>query len=267
MGRKQWRRLGVALAVVGAVLAVQGCGSQGTRVSTTAPAAALPAAAVEPGAAPAETDPKAVASAKPAAPKVDPAKVAASQPLAAGTPCTITVKSCVDLDSQRAWLLDGKGKIVRGPVDVATGSKTEPTPPGWNMPVYLKDKDHASNESFTNGVPDPMPYSVFFEAGGIAFHEGDPENPSGGCVHLSHEDAVAWFTALKNGDQVQVVNASKVLPARGMKYDGPIYGAGGVREWMKKHGGDDSSATDTSNTDTSTADASANGGGDDSSSN
>ena len=143
------------------------------------------------------------------------------------------------LDSQRAWLLDGKGKIVRGPVEVATGSKTEPTPPGYDMRVYLKDQDHVSNESFTNGVPDAMPYSVFFENGGIAFHEGDPENPSGGCVHLSGEDAKAWYAFLKMGDQIQVVNASKVLPARGMTYDGPTYGAGGVRAWEKDHGGDD----------------------------
>ena len=242
MGRKQVRAIGVALLIVGALMTVQACGSP-QRVGSTAPpaaAAAFPAAdtasqdpaAADPAATPTEPP-------KPLISKQSAEKIARAQPLAAGTPCTVTVKSCVDLDSQRAWLLDGKGKVVRGPVDVATGSKTEPTPPGYDLRVYLKDRDHVSNESFTNGVPDPMPYSVFFDNGGIAFHDGDPENPSGGCVHLPGEDAKAWYASLKVGDQVQVVNASKVLPARGMTYDGPIYGAGGVRQWLKNNGGGD----------------------------
>jgi lipoprotein-anchoring transpeptidase ErfK/SrfK len=242
MGRKQVRAIGVAFLIVGALTSVQACGAPGGAGPVAAPAAAAayPAADTatqDPAAAAPAEEPKPTASPKPAVPKQSAEQIARAQPLAAGTPCTVTVKSCVDLDSQRAWLLDGKGKIVRGPVDVASGGKTEPTPPGYDLRVYLKDQDHVSNESFTNGVPDPMPYSVFFDNGGIAFHEGDPENPSGGCVHLSAEDAKAWFAYLKMGDQVQVVNASKVLPARGMKYDGPIYGAGGVREWLKKNGG------------------------------
>ena len=262
MGRKQVRAIGVAFLIVGALTTVQACGTVRVAAPTApAAAAAYPAADTgtqDPAAAAAPADePKPTASPKPAVPKQSAEQIARAQPLAAGTPCTITVKSCVDLDSQRAWLLDGKGKIVRGPVDVASGGKTEPTPPGYDLRVYLKDQDHVSNESFTNGVPDPMPYSVFFENGGIAFHEGDPANPSGGCVHLSPEDAKAWFAFLKMGDQVQVVNASKVLPARGMTYDGPVYGAGGVREWMKKNGGDSDGSGDGSG-------GGGGGGGDDS---
>jgi lipoprotein-anchoring transpeptidase ErfK/SrfK len=49
-----------------------------------------------------------------------------------------------------------------------------------------------------------MPYSVFFADGGIAFHQGNPNNPSAGCVHLSAADAQAWFAALEVGDEVQV---------------------------------------------------------------
>jgi len=260
MGRKQVRAIGVAFLIAGALMTVQACGSPQRVGSTAAPAAAaaFPAADTatqDPAAA--EAAPTPTATPKPLIPKVSAEKIAAGQPLAEGTPCTITVKSCVDLDSQRAWLLDGKGKITRGPVLVATGSKTEPTPPGYDLRVYLKDQDHVSNESFTNGVPDPMPYSVFFDNGGIAFHEGDPENPSGGCVHLSSEDAKAWFAYLKMGDQVQVVNASKVLPARGLTYDGPIYGAGGVREWLKKNGGDSGGNSDSDGGDNG------GGGGDD----
>lgn len=251
MGRNQVRAVGAALLAVGALMSVQACGSPSSGTPVTAlPAASAALPAEDPTGvptgdpatgpdAPATTAPTTTAAPKPLVPKKSAAEVAATQPLADGTPCTVAAKSCVDLDSQRAWLLDGKGGIVRGPVDVASGGKTEPTPAGYGMRVSLKDQDHVSNESFTNGVPDPMPYSVFFAAGGIAFHEGDPENPSGGCVHLSTADAKAWFAYLKLGDEVQVVNASKVLPARGQTYDGPTYGAGGVREWERTHGGDD----------------------------
>jgi len=45
---------------------------------------------------------------------------------------------------------------------------------------------------------------VFFAEGGIAFHEGNKENPSAGCVKLVRNDAKAWFDFLKVGDQVQV---------------------------------------------------------------
>src|SRR4051812_39950113 len=37
------------------------------------------------------------------------ADIAYQTPLVPGTPCTITTKSCVDLESQKAWLIqDGK---------------------------------------------------------------------------------------------------------------------------------------------------------------
>ena len=50
-----------------------------------------------------------------------PAAVAArNQPLVSGTPCSVSARSCVDLDSQRAWLIDN-GKVVRGPVKISSG--------------------------------------------------------------------------------------------------------------------------------------------------
>jgi hypothetical protein len=106
-------------------------------------------------------------------------------------------------------------------VDIASGGTGEETPVGHSLRVYLKDQDHVSSESFTNGVPDGMPYSVFFEHGGIAFHAGDPNNASGGCIHLALEDAKAWFAHLQLGDQVQAVRASEEMAARGLPYDGP----------------------------------------------
>lgn len=50
-----------------------------------------------------------------------------------------------------------------------------------------------------------MPWSVFFAEGGVAFHEGDPDTYSAGCVKLDEDDARAFFRFLKVGDAVQVV--------------------------------------------------------------
>jgi len=137
---------------------------------------------------------------------------AMAAPLVAGTPCTITARACVDLDSQRAWLFSD-GAIVRGPVKIASGGNGKATPVGHSLRVYRKDATHKSLESpLPNGQPAPMPWSVFFADGGIAFHSGSPTRSSAGCIHLSDPDAHAWFNYMDIGDQVQVVKASQELP-------------------------------------------------------
>ncbi|MDT7675155.1 MAG: hypothetical protein QOD82_3057 [Pseudonocardiales bacterium] len=137
---------------------------------------------------------------------------AMAAPLVAGTPCTITARACVDLDSQRAWLF-ADGAIVRGPVRVASGGNGKATPVGHSLRVYRKDATHKSLESrLKNGQPAPMPWSVFFADGGIAFHSGSPGRSSSGCIHLNDPDARAWFNYMAIGDQVQVVKASQELP-------------------------------------------------------
>jgi len=137
---------------------------------------------------------------------------AMAAPLVAGTPCTITARACVDLDTQRAWLFSD-GAIVRGPVKVASGGNGKPTPIGHSLRVYNKDAQHKSQESkLPNGQPAPMPWSVFFADGGIAFHSGSPSRSSSGCIHLNLADAKAWYNYLAIGDQVQVVRASQEIP-------------------------------------------------------
>jgi hypothetical protein len=150
-----------------------------------------------------------------AAPVASPAAQAArAQPLVDGTPCSVTAKACVDLDSQQAWLI-ADGKVTRGPVKIASGGNGEETPIGHSLRVYRKDQNHKSEESrLKNGDPAPMPWSVFFEDGGIAFHSGDPHRSSAGCIHLDDADAQAWFNYLQIGDQVQVVRASEEKQAR-----------------------------------------------------
>ena len=123
--------------------------------------------------------------------------------LVPGTPCTATAKACVDLKDRYSWLIQN-GKVIRGKVDSSSGGNGEETPVG-TFHVLSKDKDHKSKESrLPNGQPAPMPWSVFFEPGGIAFHSGDPEKASAGCIHLPPADAQVWFNTLKVGDEVQV---------------------------------------------------------------
>ncbi|GAA1397003.1 hypothetical protein GCM10009613_49010 [Pseudonocardia kongjuensis] len=136
------------------------------------------------------------------------------QPLVPGTPCTITASACVDLDTKQSWLFEN-GKITHGPVPVAIGGPGKETPVGHSLRVYRKEELHKSGEyTMSNGEPAPMPWSVFFQDGGIAFHEGRTDTPSAGCVRLSRENAITWYNNLEIGDQVQVVSAQAVHAAR-----------------------------------------------------
>lgn len=114
------------------------------------------------------------------------------------TPCTVSARACVDLKTNTAWLVHD-GAVTRGPVTISHGGQGEETPVG-TFHVQWKDQNHKSAE-FRNA---PMPFSVFFADGGIAFHEGNPKSLSAGCVHLSHDDAVAWFDDMQVGDEVQI---------------------------------------------------------------
>jgi lipoprotein-anchoring transpeptidase ErfK/SrfK len=49
-----------------------------------------------------------------------------------------------------------------------------------------------------------MPYSVFFAQGGIAFHQGDLDRASAGCVRLERENAILFYDTLPLGAKVQV---------------------------------------------------------------
>jgi hypothetical protein len=134
----------------------------------------------------------------------------------AGTPCTSAAAACVDVNKKQAWLIKD-GKVVRGPVVIATGGSGKDTPTGNVFRVYRKQADFKSTEfKLPNGQPAPMPNAVFFEDGGIAFHAGSPSRASAGCVHLGVADALAFFKFLNVGDHVQVMDgpvAAKPLTA------------------------------------------------------
>lgn len=114
------------------------------------------------------------------------------------TPCAVTARACVDLSSRLAWITDGKGRVLYGPVAARGGKKGAATPVG-TFGVSAKVRNYHSRE-----FDAPMPYSVFFVPG-IAFHQGSPSVASNGCIHLTRSAARAFFAALRAGDRVQVV--------------------------------------------------------------
>ncbi|WP_231974074.1 L,D-transpeptidase [Pseudonocardia sp. HH130630-07] len=130
-------------------------------------------------------------------PAAEPAPQVASGAIVAGTPCTASARACVDLQARTAWMIRD-GAVVAGPVPVRPGDAEDPTPRGV-FGVQWKAEQWTSRESYT-----PMPYSVFFADGGVAFHQGRMDTPSAGCVKLRPSDAPVWFEALQVGDQVQV---------------------------------------------------------------
>lgn len=116
------------------------------------------------------------------------------------TPCAKTVKACARLSTNEAWVTDGSGTVLRGPVRMTHGGRGQETPVG-TFRVLRKDAQHVSQEQ--PGVP--MPYSVFFDDRGRAFHGGSLARESAGCVHLSDADAMFFFDHLAVGDSVQIV--------------------------------------------------------------
>lgn len=124
---------------------------------------------------------------------------ATAEPAGGGAPCQPIAAACVDLGSSQGWLMD-HGRVTYGPVRLGTGAPGSATPTGMHQVLY-KDKDHRSTE-FHNAS---MPYSVFFTHTGTAFHEGNVDEPSNGCVHLGPHSAVRFYDALSPGDQVEVV--------------------------------------------------------------
>ncbi|MHA6619029.1 L,D-transpeptidase [Pseudonocardia sp. DLS-67] len=113
-------------------------------------------------------------------------------------PCDATARACVDLSEGTAWLMD-RGDVAYGPVQVTAGGQGHRTPAGRFVVTY-KDDDHRSRV-YDNA---PMPHAVFFTRGGVAFHEGDRDSRSHGCVRLSAGAAAEFYEALQPGDEVQV---------------------------------------------------------------
>lgn len=109
--------------------------------------------------------------------------------------CPPTARACIDVDGKRAWMVDD-GHITYGPVPVTTGRPGHETVRGPHNVIRHVRHDHS--------IPfdSPMPYSTYFTASGIAFHEGRLDEPSHGCIHLGHHAAAHFFENLEVGDEV-----------------------------------------------------------------
>jgi lipoprotein-anchoring transpeptidase ErfK/SrfK len=123
---------------------------------------------------------------------VAPVRLAPADPIPADvrSRCPVAAIACVDTHTLVAWLQDGHGDIVYGPVPVQLGRPGHETPTG-TFHVVWKTKHWTS---MLYGVP--MPWSVFFAAGGIGFHAGPLDEQSHGCVHLSMAAAQKFFESL-----------------------------------------------------------------------
>ncbi|MEV6713177.1 L,D-transpeptidase [Lentzea sp. NPDC051208] len=51
----------------------------------------------------------------------------------------------------------------------------------------------------------PMPNAVYFTADGVAFHQGDLNSQSHGCVRLTWADSEVFYDNLFPGERVQVL--------------------------------------------------------------
>lgn len=114
-----------------------------------------------------------------------------------GTPCDERADACIDLSAGQTWLMSD-GRVTYGPVPMSSGKPGYETPTG-TFQVTWKDKDH-----WSQAYDAPMPYSVFFTEDGVAYHEGNINEESHGCVRLQHTPAKKFFYTLEPGDTVQV---------------------------------------------------------------
>ncbi|GLZ48455.1 hypothetical protein Acsp06_46400 [Actinomycetospora sp. NBRC 106375] len=145
------------------------------------------------------------ANAAPAPQQAQPAQPSAHQAQPGGVlspddpPCSDRADICVDLSEHHAWLMND-GEATGDPMSITSGTPDDPTPTG-DFTVNRKERHHVSKES---GRDVPMPYSLFFDQEGRAFHTGDTARNSNGCIHLDQDDARTVFNALQEGSRVEI---------------------------------------------------------------
>ena len=112
--------------------------------------------------------------------------------------CAPAASACANLTAHLTWLQAG-GRITYGPVPMEPGAAGDPTPRGI-FHVAWKAGPHYISTSYGG----PIPYAVFFAAGGIAFHQGSLTTSSHGCIHLTMAAARYYNEHLPVGAEVDV---------------------------------------------------------------
>lgn len=110
--------------------------------------------------------------------------------------CPPSADACINTKLRISWL-QHDGKITYGPVPIMPGASGKWETPQGSYQVEWKAPDFVSSE-----FDEPMPNSVFFAPGGIAFHQGPLAQVSHGCVHLSKQAAQYYFDNLPVGAKV-----------------------------------------------------------------
>ena len=112
--------------------------------------------------------------------------------------CPPAAAACADLAAHLTWLQSG-GRITYGPVRMEPGGQDDPTPRGLFHVAWKAGPRYVST---SYGMP--IPYAVFFAAGGVAFHEGSLTTSSHGCIHLTMAAARYYNQHLPLGAEVAV---------------------------------------------------------------
>src|SRR5688572_16510978 len=108
--------------------------------------------------------------------------------------CTVHNGACVSKSMNRAWLVTN-GVTSYGPIQISHGKPGHETQVGM-FSVLRKVKNDWSVPY--NG---PMPNAVYFTHDGVAFHQGDLNAQSHGCVRLTWESSQVFYDNLLVGEQ------------------------------------------------------------------
>ncbi len=105
----------------------------------------------------------------------------------------------VDLSEQRAWITQG-GKVIDS-TKISSGRKGYATPTG-RFVVTDKHRTHTSNLYHV-----VMPWFMRLNCSAIGLHSGHVTGrpASHGCIRLPYEKAKAFFSIVKVGDEVEIV--------------------------------------------------------------
>lgn len=136
----------------------------------------------------------------------------------ANSPSQIAKKIEVDLPTHKIEV-EQNGQVIRTIDDFSTGRQGHLTPliaNGAIDPARRYKMHFSSTYKDSHGKPAAMPYALFFQ-GGCAFHAGDPDLESHGCIHLAKADA-AWLFDWAGKDNVglQILGPNPHLVGRGI---------------------------------------------------
>jgi len=119
-------------------------------------------------------------------------------PAQAQAGCTVYNGACLEKHSNRAWLVFN-GKMSYGPVQISHGK------PGYETPVGTFSVLRKVKNDWSVPYNGPMPNAVYFTGNGIAFHQGDVNVQSHGCIRLTPAASQVFYDNLMIGEKVQVL--------------------------------------------------------------